>query len=139
MAPRRRTKAKRRSSPKSFRILNAIESYAYASILTRNFAGTTPLGMLTAGADIRAPAATYGGPMTFVNADNTVSLGELIQSPDLAFQALSSNVMNNWKSAFVETLAVGVSFRLGKRILSRPIANINRNIMKPLLGSTIKI
>jgi len=77
--------------------------------------------------------------MTFVNADNTVSLGELIQSPDLAFQALSSNVMNNWKSAFVETLAVGVSFRFGKRLLSRPINNINRNIMKPLLGSTIKI
>jgi len=39
----------------------------------------------------------------------------------------------------IQSMAVSVGFRLGKRLLSRPISNINRNIMVPLLGKTVKV
>ena len=98
----RRRKAKRRSRPKTFRLLGAIESYAYLHIMTSNFLGNSPLGVLTSGSDIRSPVAGYTGDMTYVNADNTVSLQEMISSPGLAFQAVTSNVMSKIKEAIPE-------------------------------------
>ena len=132
----RRRKAKRRSRPKTFRLLGAIESYAYLSIMTSNFLGNSPLGVLTSGSDIRSPVAGYTGDMTYVNADNTVSLQEMISSPGLAFQAVNSNVMSNWQNAALQSFFVGASFKIGKQILRKPIANVNRNIFKPLTGAS---
>lgn len=136
MAPRKKKTVRRRS--RAISALNVLESYMYANIMTQSFLGTSPLGVFTSGSDIRSPASTYSGPMTYVNADSTVSLTEMIQSPDLAAQAISANAMANWKYAVGASLVTGVSFRLGKKLLRRPIANINRNLAKPL-GVGIKL
>jgi len=132
----RRRKAKRRSRPKTFRILGAIESYGYLSIMTSNFLGNTPLGVLTSGSDIRSPVAGYSGDMTYVNADNTVSLSEMISSPALAFQAVNQNAMANWQNAALQTFFLGAGMKLTRSLLRKPIANVNRNIFKPLTGAS---
>jgi len=102
--------------------------------MTENFLGSSPLGVLTSGSDIRSPVAGYTGSMTYVNADNQISLQEMIQSPGLAFQALNSNVMSNWQNAALQTFFVGAGFKLGRQLLRKPIANVNANIFKPLTG-----
>tara|TARA_R110002124_G_scaffold79053_1_gene210510 strand:+ start:379 stop:792 length:414 start_codon:yes stop_codon:yes gene_type:complete len=135
---RRRVKRKAPRRSRAVSALNVLESYMYANIMTQSFAGTSVLGLFTSGSDIRAPLASYGGDATFVNADSTVSLAEIISQPDLALQALSANAMANWKYAVGATMVTGISFRLGKKLLRRPISNINRNIMKPL-GVGIKL
>jgi len=130
----RRRKAKRRSSPRNFRLLKAVESYAYLSIMTENFLGSSPLSVLTSGSDIRTPVSSYTGSMTYANPDNQISLQEMIQSPGLAFQALNANVMSNWQNAALQTFFVGAGFKLGRNLLRKPIANVNANIFKPLTG-----
>ena len=105
-------KAPRRS--RGISVLNTLESYAYASILSRGLMGNSPLGVISGGSDIRAPSADYmagGGSLTYVNADNTVSLSEIISSPDLALQAISQNAMANWQYMAGASFATGFGFR----------------------------
>ena len=143
---RRRTKAKRRSSPKTFKVLGALESYAYLSIMTTNFLGTSPLQFLTSGNDIRmpqfgpsGPSDAYlaaGGSTEYINPDSQISLSEIVQNPALSFRALNNNVMGNWQNAAIQTFFVGAGFKLGKTLLRKPLANVNRNIIKPLTGAS---
>ena len=68
-----------------------------------------------------------------------ISLGDIISNPGLALSEMTKNLQNNLVPMAVQSLVTGVSFRFGKRLLRRPISNINRNIMKPLLGAGIKL
>jgi hypothetical protein len=68
-----------------------------------------------------------------------ISLGDIVSNPGLALSEMTKNLQNNLVPMAVQSLVTGVSFRFGKRLLRRPIANINRNIMKPLLGAGIKL
>tara|TARA_R110002050_G_scaffold281788_1_gene429352 strand:- start:669 stop:980 length:312 start_codon:yes stop_codon:yes gene_type:complete len=99
--------------------------------------GNSPLGVISSGSDIRAPASGYSGSLTYVNADNTVSLSEIISSPDLALQAISQNAMANWQYMAGASFATGFGFRLGKKLLRRPLSNVQRNIVVPLLGKGV--
>ena len=87
----RRKKAKRRSRPRGFRLLSGIESFAYASILSQGLLGTSVVGAFTGSADIRAPLASYSGPIQYVNKDGAITLSEIVQSPDLAMMAIAAN------------------------------------------------
>ena len=140
---RRRMKRKAPRRSRGISVLNTLESYAYASILSRGLMGNSPLGVISSGSDIRAPQANpvtgvaYGGSLTYVNADNTVSLSEIISSPDLALQAISQNAMANWQYMAGASFATGFGFRLGKKLLRRPLSNVQRNIVVPLLGKGV--
>lgn len=135
MARRRRAKTRRRSRATS--LLNVAESYAYANVLTSGLMGTSPVGFFTGGTDLGYKMVSdrqlAGGvsSMVAVGADQ-ISLGDIVSAPDQAFSIVQSNFMNNYQSMAVQSLAIGVGFRLGKRLLRRPISNVNRNIMKPL-------
>ena len=39
----------------------------------------------------------------------------------------------------IASLLTNVSFRVGTRLLRRPINNVNTNIVKPLLGAGVKL
>ena len=134
---RRRMKRKAPRRSRGISVLNTLESYAYASILSRGLMGNSPLGVISSKSDIRAPSADYGGSLTYVNADNTVSLSEIISSPDLALQAISQNAMANWQYMAGASFATGFGFRLGKKLLRRPLSNVQRNIVVPLLGKGV--
>ena len=135
MARRRKSRTRRRSRATS--LLNVAESYAYANVLTSGLMGTSPVGFFTGGTDLGYKMVSdrqlAGGvsSMVAVGADQ-ISLGDIVSAPDQAFSIVQSNFMNNYQSMAVQSLAIGVGFRLGKRLLRRPISNVNRNIMKPL-------
>jgi hypothetical protein len=67
-----------------------------------------------------------------------ISLGDIVSAPDQAFGIVQSNFMNNYQQMAVQSIGVGIGFKLGKRLLRRPISNVNRNIFKPL-GAGFKL
>ena len=132
---RRRAKSKRRRSPKQFSLLNAAEAYAYASILSAGVFGNSPWGFVTDQSDIAQSTDT--SLMAYTGAQS-LSLTELVTHPDVAFGQMQSNVMANYQAMAVASITTGVGFKLFKKLMRRPISNVNRNIMKPL-GVGIKL
>ena len=140
MARRRKSSPRRRS--RSVSLLNVAESYAYANILTSGLMGTTPVGFITGATDLgyKTPNVGAGSLMSspvMVGGDS-ISLGDIVSAPDAAFGVVQNNFMNNYQSMAISSIGVGLSFRLGKRLLRRPISNVNRNIFKPL-GAGFKL
>lgn len=136
MPPRR--KAKRRvSRSRGFRGFSALESLAYAGILSRGLLGTSVYGAITGAADIRAPVASYSGPMQYVNPNGAITLQEIIQSPDLSLMAIMDNAKANVIPMAMASIATGVSFRLMKSVLRRPLSNVQRNLINPILGKGV--
>jgi hypothetical protein len=139
----RRKKASRRRSPRSVSLLNVAESYAYANILTSGLMGTTPVGFVTGATDLGYKMTSVGIGMRpeqqlSVVGGGAISLGDIVSAPDQAFGIVQSNFMNNYQQMAVQSIGVGIGFKLGKRLLRRPISNVNRNIFKPL-GAGFKL
>ena len=139
-------KRKRSRRRNTFSVINALEAYVYATILTEGVAGTSPIGLLTGATDIgQTMTKTYGGlgeqmgtSMTTTGADQ-ISLGDIATEPALAFSTMATNFQANLVPMAFAAFGTSFTFRIGKRLLRRPISNINRNIMKPALGAGIKL
>ena len=125
-----RRKAPRRS--RSISVLNTLESVMYANILSRGLAGTGVVGLFSMDSDLRAPVASYTGQLTYVNEDNKITLSEMVSNPELAIQAVAANGRANMRYMIGASLATSIGFRLSKRLLRKPLANIQRNLVKPL-------
>tara|TARA_R100001163_G_C5044136_1_gene181683 strand:- start:526 stop:948 length:423 start_codon:yes stop_codon:yes gene_type:complete len=139
--PRRKTK-KRTYRRKNFSVLNALEAYIYATILTEGVTGSSPIGFITGktdlGQQVVSDRALGVGTMSTVGAGE-ISLGDIMSEPGLAIGTMSSNFQSNLAPMALAAFGTSVTFRIGKRLLRRPISNINRNIMKPALGAGIKL
>ena len=131
---RRRTKAKRRSRPRGFRLLSGLESLAYASILSQGLMGTSVVGLFTGKADIRLP---FNDQVQYVNTDGAITLSEIVQTPDLALMAVMDNAKANIVPMALASIATGVSFRILKSVLRRPLSNVQRNLINPFLGKGV--
>jgi hypothetical protein len=146
MARRKKSSPRRRSRDVS--LLNVAESYAYANVLTSGLMGTSPVGFITGAQDLStgmrkvSQTGMLDGSYTMQayvdNPDGAISLGDIVSQPDASFAAVQSNFMNNYQQMAIRSLGIGISFRLGKKLLRRPISNVNRNIFKPL-GAGFKI
>ena len=95
----RRRKKRSRRGPRQFSVINAIESYAYANLLTEGLAGNSPVGFITGGSDISVGAMTYGGStaMTITGAEQ-LSLNESpvtapVQQPTQPMAQLPDNIV----------------------------------------------
>ena len=138
----RRKKTTRRRRAKSFSILNALEAYVYATILTEGVAGTSPIGLITGAGDLESASvydAGLGTSSMVLQGQGEISLADMMQSPGLALTQMSSNFQNNLAPMALAAFGTSITFRIGKRLLRKPINNINRNIMKPALGAGIKL
>ena len=124
----RRKKAKRRRSPKTISLLNIAESYAYASVLTGGVMANSPVGVLGFDGSGAAGGAGYG--MTTTNGAMTLSL--IVSDPGSSFDSMSANFMANYQAMAVSAIGIGITFKFAKKLLRKPISNVNRNLMKPL-------
>ena len=68
-----------------------------------------------------------------------ISLADIMQEPGMAVATMGANFQNNLFPMALAAFGTSISFRIGRRLLRKPIANINRNIMKPALGAGIKL
>ena len=140
---RRRTTKKRVRRSRGISLIKAAESFAYASILTKGLFNTNPVNFVFGDADLAPsqswnPAAVQSASMASdwggsIGAD-AISLGDIVKDPAFAFNTMIGRGSANLANMAVQSLVVGVTTRAFTRILRRPIANINRNIMVPLLG-----
>jgi len=124
----RRRKAKRRRSPKTISLLNIAESYAYASVLTGGVMGNSPIGVL--GFD--GAGATGGAGYGMVTTNGSMTLQSIISDPGSSFDSMSSMFMANYQAMAVSAIGIGITFKFAKKLLRKPIANVNRNLIKPL-------
>jgi len=143
--PRKKRKTRR---SRAFSVLNALEAYVYATILTEGVAGTSPVGFLTGDADLGMKSGTASGRPLWTGqtaeglqivGSGEISLGDLISEPGLAISQMAGNFQSNLAPMAIAAFGTSVTFRIGKRLLRKPINNINRNIMKPALGAGIKL
>ena len=121
----RRKKATRRRSPKTISLMNLAESYAYASIITGGVFGNSPVGVLGfegAGAGSTAMTTTNGG----------LTLQSIISDPGTSFDSMQANFMANYQAMAVSAIGIGLTMKFAKKLLRKPISNVNRNIMSPL-------
>jgi len=68
-----------------------------------------------------------------------ISIGDLMKEPTMALDTMANNFQSNLAPMAIAAFGTSITFRIGKKLLRRPIANINRNIMKPALGAGIKL
>ena len=138
---RRKTKSRRRRDT-SIKLLNVMEAYAYADIGSRGIMGASPWEVITGGSSVGTSKVYDSGlgltSMVSSGVGSEVTLTEVLQHPDMAFSAMQSNAMANWQAMVIGSLGVSIGFKLGKKLMRRPIANVNRNIFKPL-GIGVKL
>jgi len=138
--------ARRKKSPRrrdtSIKLLNVMEAYAYADIGSRGIMGASPWEVITGGSSVGTSKVYDSGlgltSMVSTGVGQEVTLTEMLQHPDMAFSAMQSNAMANWQAMVIGSLGVSIGFKLGKKLMRRPIANVNRNIFKPL-GIGVKL
>jgi len=135
-------KAKRSYRRKTFSVLNAVEAWIYGEILMRGTTGSGVLSFFTGEGDIGiGPGETFGGVTTYSQPVGTgqISLNDFMMEPGLAIATISNNFKSNLLPMSLAAFTTSVSFRVGKRLLRRPLASINRNLVKPALGAGIRI
>jgi len=136
-----RRKKSRRRRDTSIKLLNVMEAYAYADIGSRGIMGASPWEVITGGSSVgttKVYDSAFGTQMVSTGVGSEVTLTEILQHPDMAFSAMQSNAMANWQAMVIGSLGVSIGFKLGKKLMRRPIANVNRNIFKPL-GIGVKL
>lgn len=139
---RRKAKSRPRRS-RAISILNVLESYSYASILSMGALGSSPYEAVFGEGDISSTAINpiYGGgseAYQMASGAQAISLSDMIKNPTAALNTVTGNVMQNWQAMAAQTFFVGFGFKFGKRLMRRPLANVQRNLIKPL-GLGIRI
>tara|TARA_B100001142_G_C14274061_1_gene632107 strand:- start:69 stop:494 length:426 start_codon:yes stop_codon:yes gene_type:complete len=139
-----RRKSTRRRTRRSFSIINALESLTYAEILSRGITGTGVFGFFTGDTDLAMKTTGvstqfFDNTSMVISGQDEISLGDLLSNPSLAVGEMANNLSSNIVPMAVGAATTAITFNVGKRLLRRPINNINRNLMKPLLGAGIKL
>jgi len=135
MAPRRKVKTRRRRST-GIKILNLAETYLYANVLTQGALGGSPYDVVTGSGDI---APIYGDNI-YGNYSGTglISLRDMIQNPNVALGTVQKNLQSNLVPMMIQSAGIQIGFRLGKRLLRKPISATNSGL-KMALGAGIKL
>jgi len=138
MAKKKATRRRR----SSFSILNALEATIYGEILMRGTTGSGIISFFTGAGDIGiGPGETIGGITTYSAPVGVgeISLTDMMQNPSLAIATIASNFKSNLLPMSLAAFSTSVSFRIGRRLLRRPLSSIQRNLVKPVLGAGIRL
>lgn len=141
-----RRKAKRRSRRKTFSILNGLEALAYASIMSEGVTGGSLAAFITGKGDLGTQSITTGDSWhgtqtlsTMTVGAGQISLADIVQEPSLALQTMSSNFQANLFPMAFAAFTTSVGFNVGRKLLRKPLSNITRNIIHPVLGKGVRM
>ena len=133
-APKRRTQG--------IRVLNVLESLTYAEIISRGTTGGGLGSLIFGDTDLGYKSGSVGigmGTTEIAVGTDQISLGDLMSEPGQAVSVMAANFQANLLPMAVAGFTTSVGFNVGRRLLRKPINNINRNIMKPLFGAGIRM
>jgi len=131
-----------RRRAKTFGILNAVEAWIYGEIIMRGSTGSGVIGFFTGEGDLGiGPGETIGGITTYTQpvGAGEISLSDLMMDPGLAIATIATNFKTNLLPMSLAAFTTSITFRVGKRLLRRPLSSINRNLIKPALGAGIRL
>lgn len=145
----RRKKAVRRR-PKTFSLLNAVESFGYASIITKGLFRNDPVGFILGEGDLdpsstwnwesaTTSAAYTSGEYGISSGANKLTLRDLIKDPSFFSAVAVNRAMVNGPEMVIQSVALGAGVRIFKRLMRRPLSNIQRNIVKPVIGPGVRL
>ena len=124
---RRGRKAPRRRR-KTFSITNALFSLGFANILSQGIFKSNIMTFFLEGTGLGVPASGSG-----------ISLTELISRPDALGQAAIQNAQKNLVPMVFQSFGLAVTERVFKKLMAMPFRRINAGIVKPLLGSGVRL
>ena len=77
--------------------------------------------------------------MVYQNPDGQVSLQDLVKNPQQSIMAMGNSFQANLIPMATAAFTTSITFRIGKKLLRMPINNINRNLIRPALGRTVRL
>ena len=146
----RKKKTVRRRGPTGFRLVSAIESYAYASVLTQGLFDASPVEFLTGSDNVTSEGVALTPEQTqnyfmanprkgAVYGANPLSLRDIVGNPGFAANAIIGRGMANGINMALQAATINVGFRLFKNLLRRPLSNIQTNLIKPAFGKSVRL
>ena len=123
-------------------MIDALQAYSFASILSMGATGSGPIEFVTGKYDL-GTKTTYdvglgvGSGLQVVGASN-ISLADVVNQPTLAFETIQSNVRQNWQAMFIAGATAKVGFTLFKRLFRTQLNMTNSKFIRPL-GLGIKL
>ncbi len=124
---RRGRKAPRRRS-KSFSITNALFSLGFANIISQGVFKTNIMTFFLEGTGLGVGSSGGG-----------ISLTELISRPDQLGQQAIGNAQKNLVPIVFQSFGLAVTERVFRKLMAMPFRRINSGIVKPLLGSGVRL
>jgi len=137
--PRRKKKKSYRR--KTFSILNALEAFTYASILSEGTTGGSVYSFITGATDLKSTRTVGGvgrGDLV-VSGQGQISMGDLMTEPSMALDTMAANLQSNLIPMALASFTTSISFRVGRKILRRPLSSITRNILHPVFGKGVRM
>jgi hypothetical protein len=136
MAPRKKAKRPRRS--RSFSLTNAAFSLGYANILTSGIFGANLPEFILGRTSSGYGSSIVSGPgISFQELIGIAAGGGSSSGGDLA--TIQTNLKSNLPSMLIQSVTLSVTERVFKSVMRRPLANVNRNIVRPLLGNMVRV
>ena len=132
---RRKAKSRRRRS-RSISVLNLAEQYLYFNVLTQGALGGSPYSVITGASDI-APIYNDG---IYDNYSGTglISLRDMLDNPNQSLASVQQSLSQNVIPMVLQSAMIGISFKVGKKLLRKPISATNRGL-KMALGAGIRL
>lgn len=145
----RRKAAKRRRRPNaSFKLLPLAEAYLQFNVLTQGAANVSPVQFFVGKAGGTYNPATSSNPF-LAYGPNSVSLKELITrwntphggsaGSKTESQIVWDNLKENWWMMGIQSIGIGAGFKIGKKLLRKPISQANRLLKMAGVASVVKI
>ena len=136
--PRKKKRSRRR---KTWSILNGLEALAYASILSEGVTGGNLAEFIGGAGDLKMTTTVGGvgrGDMV-ISGQGQISLADIVAEPGLAIQTMGDNFQANLLPMAFAAFTTSVGFSVGRKLLRKPLANITRNIIHPVLGKGVRM
>jgi len=131
---RRKSKSRRRRSPKTMSLYNMAVAYGNLAILTEGTLGTSPYGAVTGGADLGYKSISDAGlgtaSMTLSGA-GVISLGDILTEPSLAMNTIMANARSNAVPMAIGAITFNTGAKIFRKVMRKPFAEANKFI-KPL-------
>ena len=128
MAARRGKKTRTRRR-KTFSITNALFSLGFASIISNGIFKTNILTFFLEGTGVGGGFSSGGG----------ISLSELIARPEVLGEQALTNARKNLPTMVIQSFGLAVSERIFRKVMAMPFRRIQSGLVKPLLGSGIRL
>ena len=143
---RKKKKGTRRR--KTWSILNGLEALAYGQIMSVGITGgglwefatgATDLGYRENRGNLGIGAMDSALTGTSLVGTSQISIGDFMSQPTLAIDQMTANFQANIIPMAIAGFSTSVAFRVGKRLLRKPISMVSRDLIKPVFGPGVRL